>query len=154
MNSKEIILPEGWSVDKIENGKIILKESTLDTWGKCVNKVFSSYRMKYIDSGSEIHTVSTADVIIANRNMMPEEYAEPMLALMQLLTCYKAWVGDWKPDWKNHVSKHCIYVENGRLQKRTWVSSSQHPLIFPTADMRDKFFETFKNLIKQAKPLL
>ena len=30
METKEIVLPQGWSVDKIENGKIILKPQRLE----------------------------------------------------------------------------------------------------------------------------
>ena len=37
---KEIVLPEGWEIDKIENNKIILKESKKElpkTWEECAN---------------------------------------------------------------------------------------------------------------------
>jgi hypothetical protein len=97
--------------------------------------------MKYIDTDLD-------------RTMVPEEYVKPVLALMQLLTCYKVWVGDWKPNWKDlGTTKYGIYVDYNTPQ-RAWNVTSQRLLSFPTGDMRDKFFETFKDLIEQAKPLL
>lgn len=40
MNTKEFVFPEGWEIDKIENNKIILKESKKElpkTWEECAS---------------------------------------------------------------------------------------------------------------------
>jgi hypothetical protein len=162
MMTKEIILPEGWCVDKIEDGKIILKEPEkepeLNTWEKCCRQLTAVKEdLAFIDEDGNISNLTSLcdeDDIAWYNNVFPKEYAEPMLALMQLLVCYKAWVGNWKPDWEDaSTTKYDIYIGYNTPQK-TWSISSQHLLAFPTLDMRDKFFETFKDLIEQAKPLL
>ena len=62
--------------------------------------------------------------------------------------------GPWKPDWTandNHF--YTIHTFNGKIE----CSATAHRnavLIFPTAEMRDAFYENFKELIEQCKELL
>jgi hypothetical protein len=160
MNTKEIILPDGWVIDKQEGNKLILKEDKpeLNNWEKCFDKLNEfddkTYKLSYINSTSVIMPLHVEGPITNMfYNAIPKEYAKPMLALMQLLVCYKAWVGDWKPDWSTDYTKYCIHVNNGELVRGNF-TSMQHILAFPTLDIRDKFLETFKDLLEQAKPLI
>lgn len=59
----------------------------------------------------------------------------------------------WKPDWKNIYDKHCIYVVSGELWRKG-CQTRQCTLAFPTAEMRDTFYENFKDLIEHCKDLL
>jgi hypothetical protein len=45
MRTREIILPEGWDIDNISDGKIILKEkkSSLNAFNKCSTKVYGVF---------------------------------------------------------------------------------------------------------------
>jgi hypothetical protein len=158
MNIKEITLPDGWVIDKQIGNKLILKESKpelLDTWEKCFEKLNSKHTLGYINPNSIfIHFFGRTETSSFNAKAFPEEYAKPMLALMQLLVCYKAWIGDWKPDWEDVNSrKYCIYSKCDEILTTTTITI-QHTLAFPTSDIRDKFLEIFKDLIGQAKPLL
>jgi hypothetical protein len=156
MNTKEIIIPEGWVIDKQVDNKLILKEckSEPDDWKKCYDILFSKRELCFINEVSNIDYDLPEEPSLCWKNVFPKEYAEPILALMQLLTCYKAYVGDWKPDWNNiDIIKYCICID--QLQpKRSRSLGVQRVLAFPTVDMRDKFLETFEDLLEQAKPLL
>ena len=60
----------------------------------------------------------------------------------------------WKPDWLNlDQLKYCIWVDVGEFITMTNVRG-QHILAFPTEEMRDAFYENFKELIDECKELL
>lgn len=59
----------------------------------------------------------------------------------------------WKPDWNNISDKHCIYVVGMEMWLKE-CQTRQCNLAFPTAKIRDAFYENFKDLIEQCKELL
>ena len=60
----------------------------------------------------------------------------------------------WKPDWTNFkVNKFCIGVDRSITSDCNKVTGNKI-LAFPTAEMRDAFFENFKELIDKCKELL
>ena len=59
----------------------------------------------------------------------------------------------WKPDWNNVSDKHCMYFVSGEIWL-TECQTRQCTLAFPTAEMRDAFYENFKELIDKCKELL
>lgn len=91
-------------------------------------------------------------------------YSGPLGALQKLLCCRDAYwkiAGEqmgldnlWEPDWKSgEQKKHCIYYGAGIIQKGSWCNYNSI-LAFPTEEMRNVFFENFKDLIEQCKELL
>ena len=60
----------------------------------------------------------------------------------------------WEPDW-NHINRkfYCIYNSKNNIVKNV-IYSENKILSFPTEDMRDDFFDNFKNLIESCKELL
>lgn len=59
----------------------------------------------------------------------------------------------WKPDWNSDENKFCIET----YREKIVYDDSQYinrVLAFPTAEMRDAFYENFRELIKQCKELL
>ena len=59
----------------------------------------------------------------------------------------------WKPDWSNAAQKkYCIVNTECNVLK--WIQKTNKILVFPTKEMRDAFYENFKDLIKQCKELL
>ena len=86
------------------------------------------------------------------RNATTEE-CYIFMKLMRLKRCRNAYwkiAGDWKPDWENPVHNKWFYanINKGNLRYES------HLLVFPTAEIRDAFYENFKDLIKQCKELL
>ena len=60
----------------------------------------------------------------------------------------------WEPDWTyNGVTKYCIGVSENKIQYFS-IGIAQYTLAFPTKEMRDAFYENFKELIEQCKELL
>ena len=60
----------------------------------------------------------------------------------------------WEPDWTNYNEfKFVIGVLENEIIK-CYNTIAQYTLAFPTEEMRDAFFENFKELIKHCKELL
>ena len=59
----------------------------------------------------------------------------------------------WEPDYTEKTVKYCLRTNNCRIvQTRT--SHDNHPFSFPTEEMRDAFYENFKEEIEICKELL
>ena len=79
--------------------------------------------------------------------------------VQMLLLCRDAYwklEGDWKPDWAMYSGpKHCIIYSDNEIkwQGKHFVTEAK-VLAFPTEEMRDAFYENFKDLIEECKELL
>lgn len=63
----------------------------------------------------------------------------------------------WEPDWRNsEQNKYVISNDYGRDLNTYKIKCSHvtHILAFPTEEMREAFYDNFKNLIEQCKELL
>jgi hypothetical protein len=152
--SKEITIPDGYVIDHQEGNKIILKKKQYgpSSWEQCLTTLFwrDINSLCYINNKSAVCFNITRTTLSDNHNIIPVEYSKPILALMQLLLCYKTYVKDWKPNWKNNKqTKFSIDVVNDELYKENFLGSN-HLLAFPCAEMRDEFFDNFKDLLKEA----
>lgn len=82
------------------------------------------------------------------------EESMAFIAFGKLIQLRDAWVGDWKPNWYiNSKCKYTIETVCGKINK-TQAFSINTILVFPTKEMRDDFFETFRDIIEQAKMFL
>ncbi len=65
---------------------------------------------------------------------------------------------DWKPDYDSGVNKYGIICFNGVVQKSNpttnWERHLNKVLDFPTEEMRDAFYENFKDLINECKDFI
>ena len=87
------------------------------------------------------------------------DYDDDIVALQKLKRCRDAYwkiAGEemglgksWEPDWDNLSTNH----EFIKINKGCFTYSSR-VLVFPTAEMRDAFYENFKDLIEECKELL
>ena len=60
----------------------------------------------------------------------------------------------WGPDWEDaELKKYCIYYGDGNIQEGTWTIHNSI-LAFPTEEIRDAFYDNFKELIESCKELL
>jgi hypothetical protein len=60
----------------------------------------------------------------------------------------------WEPDWENdEIVKYCIIADSGIISKQNF-RNCQFILAFPTAEMRDEFYEAFRKEIEICKELL
>lgn len=75
----------------------------------------------------------------------------------KLLICRDAYwkiAGEWNPDFTNaNERKHCIVNTENKVTK--WTQKTTNKILaFPTEEMRDAFYEKFKELIEECKELL
>jgi hypothetical protein len=82
-----------------------------------------------------------------------KELAEAALALSELMQYRQRWIGDWKPDFKDSTVKYYIRYFADTIDLDS-TKIMNYVLTFPSSDMRDDFFKTFKDLLNTAKPLL
>jgi hypothetical protein len=86
------------------------------------------------------------------------------MSFIKLLICRDAYwkiageqmglVKSWEPNWENcNENKYCLYITRNNVNKGTFCNDS-HILAFPTQEMRDVFYENFKDLIEECKVLL
>jgi hypothetical protein len=149
-----INLPQGYQF-KDENGNVInATKIVLEKKKKEYPKTLKECRrMLDIDSGC----------LLVSYDL--ELWKDELLgSLQKLLICRDAYwkiAGEemglgkqWEPDWTNQESpKYCIaYVESKiKTAERNIINTI---LSFPTAEMRDAFYENFKELIENCKELL
>ena len=135
--TKSLPIPEGWEFAGYENGEIKIRkaEPVLPT----------TYE----------EAVDVINYDILTRMLVPQNMSRPITALCNLLVCRNAWwqkLG-WKPDWGNHDDKYVVRTNGGNIISSVFLNDN-FILAFPTEEVRDKFAETFKDLIEEAKELL
>lgn len=73
--------------------------------------------------------------------------------LIQLRDEYWRLDGDWKPSWKETQPKYAIYLCRDNIVC-DMIFQVQHILVFRTLELRNKFYNNFKDIIAQAKMFL
>ena len=91
------------------------------------------------------------------------DYDDDIIALQQLKNCRNAYwkiAGEemalgkpWEPDWKAYDKKYVIGTHEDMIYQDTETRNNKI-LAFPTAEMRDAFYENFKKEIEICKELL
>ena len=131
----------------------------------------------YIFKDDSGNVINTTKIVLEKKNKYPKTYEEcckilncaehyklalcyytdKFDALYHLLICRDAYwkIAGWKPVYEAGVDNdfYCIYTFNGEIYK-TSISHRNALLAFPTAEMRDAFYENFKELIELVKELL
>lgn len=142
---------------EVKDGKLIVNVKSLrypKTYEKCCEVLGISYRAQL--------SYTYPDVEHNNIYLTKEKHL--LDAFMKLRICRNAYwkiAGEemgldkpWEPDWKSmEQKKYCIYYGMGIIQKGSWWNYNSI-LAFPTEEMRDAFFENFKDLIESCKELL
>ena len=155
METKEIIIPQGWEIDEVRGNKIILMESKKELpnrWEECIAKIKD---LEYIDSNGDIEEVDfNFGIVYDHVNDIPKGLAKPMLALCQLLVCREVYRQGWKPDWTNeNENKYSIINDFNKIE--TSINASINVVLsFQSAEIRDQFLKNFKELIEEAKELI
>lgn len=156
----KIQVPEGYEIDK-ENStfeNIVFKEidsKYSKTWEEFCGKNKIVESESYIDTSSNIGlSCSSFRGAQCDKNLIPFKFAEPMLALMQLLTIReREYTKGWEPDWNTGKGICCIAYNRTTFYIGAFYVC-QHVLSFPSREMADIFYSNWKDLIEIAKPLL
>ena len=151
-------IPEGYVIDKENstNTNIVLKliePTRVRTWEEYCEKMRSKTSY-YPDKTYYTITSSHFGSMPIVSEFDNKEDAEAFAALSKLLKLRKDWVGEWQPDWTDmNQLKYTIVNQRNRVVVCT-NDRSCRSLSFPTPEMRDEFFDCFKDYLEQAKTLL
>lgn len=139
--TKTIEIPYGYEFDRVEEGEVILKKKEVvlpKNYTECLDSIkFDSFSQFYLNVP------------------VPQGMVKPINSLCKLLICRNAWwvqLG-WKPDWKDPHAKYIITTTRGIIDLCD-TNVFNTILAFPTNEVRDQFYEAFKDLIEEAKELL
>lgn len=145
----EVILPDGY-IFTDENGNII----------NATKIVLEKKKKEYPKTYEEC-----CKVLWKHRDEDRAGYQTDLLCKFQvLLLCRDAYweiAGEkmglrkpWEPDWNDgDRKKYCIFNDSGSIRKGIKYFANSI-LAFPTDEMRDAFYENFKELIEICKELL
>jgi ASC-1-like (ASCH) protein len=163
-NECQINLPKGY-IFKDENGnEILTNKITLEkkkkevTYPKTYEECCTVLRFHYD------HYLTYDDENDINPIKEEEEFIDLMDAFSRLIVCRNAYwkLADkemglgkpWEPDWKNDEQfKYVIICRRNCVIKDTFTAKDVI-LAFPTAEMRDDFYENFSKEIESCKELL
>ena len=139
--TKTIKIPYGYEFDRVEDGKVILKKKEvklLKNYTDCLHSI------KFEGFPEWFPNIS-----------VPQGMLKPIYSLCQLLICRNAWWKElgWKPDWEDSGFKYIITTTRGAIDLSD-TNVFNIILAFPTKEVRDQFYEAFKDLIEEAKELL
>ena len=144
----EIMIPEGYEY-VIESGKIIFhkkKPTYPQTYEECLS-VLGIYN-------------GLPDVEIYNAKPSECKLFESLIRLKRCRDAYWKIAGEemglgkpWEPDWNDGTWKWCMSYSGNYIEFDQY-KSKHHTLAFPTEEMRDAFYENFKEEIEICKEFL
>jgi hypothetical protein len=127
------------------------------------------------DEESEIVQENNKFYLVKKQSKYPKTYEECCIVLQdacmthkggykgnliqtfqKLLICrdvYRKIADDWEPDWEYNDRKYTIFCAEGKVEY-SMSYDCNHLLTFPTEEMRDAFYNNFKELIEECKELL
>ena len=132
----EISISDGWEFEQRGNKMFAIRKQYPKTYEECCDVLIPD-------------CVEFNVILNGYNSVLLEEFGK-------LLICRDAYwklADNWKPDWNNISDKHCIYVVGKEMWSKE-CQTRQCTLAFPTAEMRNAFYENFKDLIEQCKELL
>ncbi len=145
-NGYEVVVNDNYELKQIDNHFYIKKKQPQypKTYEECCKVLFPN-------------SIAIGKVLTSGYN------CELLKKFGELLICRDAYwkiageqmgLGEpWKPNWSNDLSKYYISFYKNKVDKGV-ISYSNQILAFPTEEMRDTFFDNFKELIEQCKELL
>ena len=150
----KIQIPEGYDDVKFnkETNQIefVKKDNRPKSWEEYCEQV--KYTKCYTNTYDSINSYNRTTISEYNEFDTKEE-AKAFGALGKLIQLRKSWIGDWKPDWKDDTAKYVIEGYSGKISTN-FHTHADMLLSFPTKELRDEFFNTFIDLLEEAKPLL
>lgn len=150
-------VPEGYELDKEQSSEtmVVLKkieDKRVNSWQEYC-ELMKGKDSCYVDANGNIRSSQFSSGVCVGE-FEDKEDAVAFAALHKLISLRKNWVGYWKPDWTDkYQPKYSI----ARVNKGIGVGETQtvsRSMSFPTKEMRDEFFDIFRDLLDEAESLL
>ena len=153
----EYEIVDGYEFDRVEKGKIILKPikpKYPKTYKECcdVLSIAPYYNLRYHTYEHCYNEYATSNTLLSLENKLN--------TLGKLIICRDAYwkiLGEemglgkpWEPDWNTSEPKYILACTCNGTEKQ-WETTYYKILAFPTEEMRDAFYDNFKDLIEQSK---
>lgn len=148
-------IPEGYEFFGVDNNKVILipkQPPYPKSYEECCDVLELDNDERHIN------------VYMTNIETLENKMFEAFIRLIRCRNAYWRIAGKelglekpWEPDWNDTSQiKHSIWFDNnGICIKSNRISYAvQHILTFPTSEIREIFYENFKDLIEKCKELL
>lgn len=139
-------IPQGYEFDCIQNNEIIIKPIK-PQYPKTYKECCDVLGLNTMDNDAQGYE---ADLIIRFQELLIARGAYWKIAGEKM-----GLEKPWEPDWKKQDKKYIISVfEDAVIYFENETYNHNTILAFPTEEMRDAFYENFKNLIETCKELL
>lgn len=157
----KINIPKGYEIDR-ENSTFeeIVFKKVEDPLAK-LPKTWEEYCKQTVGCKSYFHTRYPEPCIKESPSFdgvycefSTEERVKQYVALGKLIQLRDYWVGNQKSDLHGFVTTLYNFENEIRSASIPKERGSNYFLIFPTREMAQKFVECFKDLIKEARPLI
>lgn len=162
---KKILPPDGYLIGKItqiDMGMLVeyVKKKPVypKTYKECCDILLIPpyYNLKYHTYEHSYNEYATSNTLLSLQDKLN--------TLGKLIICRDAYwkiAGEklglgkpWEPDWNSFKEiKYCLYTIGNKIKTGAF-RDKNIVLAFPTEEMRDAFYENFKNLIEQCKEWL
>lgn len=151
IDDNKILPPNGYLIGKItqvDNGMLVEYVKQLPQYPKTYEECCDILQLEHIFELKDL-------------TMDEEKLIDSFIRLKRCRDAYWKIAGKqmglrkpWEPDWENKENnKYCITTINKQIKIVT-TDVFNYLLIFPTIEMRDAFYENFKELIELCKELL
>ena len=145
-NKIELIIPENWKFEQIDNKMFGIRK-------------YPQYPKTYGECCDILGYDASEDELNCNKGGLIESF-------VRLLICRNAYwkiAGEqmgldkpWEPDWGENDGgyRYCIRNRSNKIVLSNEWLGENYILSFPTAEMQDEFYKNFKDLINKVKELL
>lgn len=164
MEKIEIVTPKGHKlVETIKDGvkhisfePITTQPTAEECWEGVVKNYLQNETLYRIQEHCYIqeHLCCTTMHPSSNMNVhLSKERAEAFIYLQALVTARDYYNKGWIPNCEDDGIKHCIKIHKGEVEL-SFAFQDQKVLSFKTEEIRNKFYNDFKEWIEKAKELI
>jgi hypothetical protein len=152
METIKIIIPDGCEIDRKKSTfeEIVFKPiKKLPKKWEDLNSIIGYYT----NMSSEIKRFN-GDSKKGNENVFKtKEQAEAAIALAKLSQLIHTYNSGWTPNWNDNTRKYVMSFESNDINFNISINT-QSFIAFKTEKLRNEFYDNFRELILEARPLL
>jgi hypothetical protein len=154
MKDLKIIVPQGYEIDEDKSTFVFKKLNELPKTWENLKQINGFYTTTMSLINVVLKTVVPNRISPTGRNIFKtEEQARASLALAQLSQLRDVYRKEWKPAWEGDNIKWCVFFRGNTINVGSLQNASEF-LSFQDKETAELFLENFRDLIKQAKPLM
>lgn len=146
-------IPEGYVFDKEEDGMILMKPKVTvypKTYKECCELLGIQSNLFLSLQSQDVY----GEVQVNSYGYFIARKCDELYRLLVCAHAYWRLANDWEPDWTDNSTKYNLYFKEGGILVRGETCSKRRLLSFPSREMRDAFYENFKELIHECMEMV